>query len=73
MSHRATFTLDSEAYNYLLSAGHDNKSAFVNNLLIREKRRVLGIAIVQANIEEAEDEEYQEELAVWASTSADGL
>ena len=73
MSHRATFTLDSEAYNYLISAGHENKSAFVNNLLVKEKRRALDIALVQANLEEAEDEEYQKELAVWDSASEDGL
>ena len=73
MTHRATFTLDNEAYNYLMSAGHKNKSAFVNNLLVREKRRALSVAIIQANLEEAEDEDYQEELSVWDAASGDGL
>lgn len=73
MSHRATFTLSSEAYNYLLSAGHENKSAFVNNLLVKEKRKALDTALIRANIEEAEDVEYQRELAVWDIASEDGL
>lgn len=73
MSHRATFTLDNEAYNYLQSEGKDNKSAFINNLLIREKRRALSVAIVQANLEEAEDETYQKELSEWDVASGDGL
>ena len=73
MSHRATFTLEDEAFDYLKEVGSENKSAYVNNLLLEEKRRNLKQAILRANREEAEDEEYQESLAVWDETLADGL
>lgn len=73
MSNRATFTLEDEAFDYLQQVGSENKSAYVNHLLLEEKRRHLKQAILRANLEEAEDEDYQEELAVWDDTLADGL
>ncbi len=73
MSNRATFTLEDEAFDYLKQVGNGNKSAYVNHLLLEEKKRRLKQAILRANREEAEDKEYQEELAVWDDTLADGL
>lgn len=73
MSNRATFTLADEAFDYLKQVGSENKSAFVNHLLLEEKKRNLKQAILRANHEEAEDEDYQKELAVWDGTLADGL
>lgn len=73
MTHRATITLDKEAYSFLLSAAKDNRSAFINELLKREKQRHLEKAILQANQEEADDPIYQEELSNWDETLADGI
>ncbi|GJL52181.1 type II toxin-antitoxin system MazE family antitoxin [Candidatus Nitrospira salsa] len=73
MTHRATFTLEDEALSYLKQAGGDNKSAYVNHLLLQEKKRSLKKAILQANQEEAEDTVYQKELSEWDETLADGL
>ena len=73
MLNRATITLDSEAYNFLLSAGKENRSAFINDLLIEERKRQLESAILKANQEEAHDLEYQEELSDWDETLSDGI
>ncbi len=73
MSNRATFTLEDDAMEYLKKAGGQNKSAYVNRLLLQEKKRALKKAILQANQEEAEDRAYQEELSDWDETLADGL
>lgn len=73
MTTRATFTLEDEALEYLKKVGGGNKSAYVNHLLLKEKKRSLTIAILQANQEEAEDADYQEELSEWDETLADGL
>ena len=73
MTNRATFTLEDDALAYLKQAGGKNKSAYVNHLLLQEKRRSLKKAILQANQEEAEDTAYQEELSEWDETLADGL
>ena len=73
MTNRATFTLDDDALAFLKQVGGDNKSAYVNHLLLQEKKRSLKKAILQANQEEAEDAAYQEELSEWDETLADGL
>ncbi|MEM6602952.1 MAG: CopG family transcriptional regulator [Pseudomonadota bacterium] len=70
---RTTVTLDEEAMNFLIASAKNNKSAYINNLLKQEKRRLLEQKILQSNIEEAGDEDYQEELATWDITSEDGL
>jgi len=73
MQHRATITLDHESYAFLMSAGHENRSAFINHLLKEEKKRQLENAILRANQEEAEDLSYHEALADWDESLADGV
>lgn len=73
MTNRTTVTLHDDAFIFLKQAGGENKSAFVNKLLIEEKRRSLKKAILKANREEADGMEYQKELEEWDQTLADGL
>lgn len=73
MQHRATITLDHESYAFLMSAGQENRSAFINHLLKEEKKRQLEEAILRANQEEAEDLSYHEALADWDEALADGV
>ncbi|OQW45414.1 MAG: CopG family transcriptional regulator [Nitrospira sp. HN-bin3] len=73
MTHRATITLDSEAFSFLEKMAGNNRSAYINALLKTEQRRSLEQAIIQSNQEEASDMAYQEELATWEPTLADGL
>ena len=40
MSKRATFTLEDEAFDYFKKVSSANKSAYVNRLLLEEKRRL---------------------------------
>ncbi len=73
MTNRTTVTLEDDAFTFLEKAGGKNKSAFVNRLLLEEKKRSLKKAILKANREEAEDTEYQQELDEWDQTLSDGL
>tara|TARA_B100001564_G_scaffold280370_1_gene242725 strand:- start:1342 stop:1578 length:237 start_codon:yes stop_codon:yes gene_type:complete len=73
MVNRVTFTLDNEAHRFLESSVGRNKSAFINDLLHKESKRQLREAIIRANKEEAADQEYQNELALWDATLSDGL
>ncbi|RJP30846.1 MAG: CopG family transcriptional regulator [Candidatus Omnitrophota bacterium] len=73
MTMRVTFTIDDEVHDFLTNFGGANRSAYVNQLLKREKQRILEEAIRKANQEEAEDPEYQKELSVWEETLSDGL
>ncbi len=72
MTERATFTLDTEAHEFLVAMGGRNRSAFISTLLKAEKRRRLAKKILQANLEEA-DTAYQSELSVWDESLSDGL
>ncbi len=73
MTERATFSLDEEAFAFLQQEGGSNKSAFINDLLKREKRKKLQEAIAKANQEESVDADYQKELSAWETTLSDGL
>ena len=73
MTHRATITLDDDAYAFLEASANGNRSAYINNLLKKEKQKVLERQIMRANQEEAEDLAYQEELMDWEVTLSDGL
>ncbi|AFZ38032.1 hypothetical protein STA3757_49330 (plasmid) [Stanieria sp. NIES-3757] len=73
MTHRATITLDDDAYAFLEASAGNNRSAYINKLLKEEKQRVLAKQIMRANQEEASDLAYQEELMNWDVTLSDGL
>ncbi len=72
MTERATFSLDEEAYAFLQTVGGDNKSAYINDLLKRERLKTLQDAVLKANEEEADDT-YQNDLTEWDVTLSDGL
>lgn len=73
MTHRATFSLDDTAFNYLNSAAGSNRSAYINRLLKEEEQRKLAQDILKANQEEGDDLAYQEELSHWDAALGDGL
>lgn len=72
MTHRATFTLEPDAFAFLKQMGGENRSGYINELLKREKG-ALEEAILLANREEAGDHSYQEELTAWDASLDDGL
>jgi hypothetical protein len=73
MTCRATVTLDPDVFAFLQKMGGTNRSGYLNELLKREQQRVLEQAVLEANRQEAQDAAYQEELATWERTLADGL
>ena len=73
MTHRTTITLDDESYAFLNNIAGENRSAYINELLKQERRNHLKQALLKANLEEAEDSDYQQELKDWEKTLSDGL
>ncbi len=73
MTHRTTITLEDETFAFLNSVAGDNRSAYINQLLMQERKNFLKEALLKANQEEAEDTNYQEELQAWDSALSDGL
>ncbi|MEZ5691262.1 MAG: hypothetical protein R3D71_06330 [Rickettsiales bacterium] len=73
MTERATFSLDADNLTFLNIVGGNNRSAYINELLEREKQIYLENMLLKANKQEAEDAEYKKELSVWDETISDGL
>jgi antitoxin CcdA len=73
MTIRATFSLDNETNFFLQQVAGANKSAYINNLIRREKQRVLKESVALSNKEEAENKEYQSLISEWEVTLSDGL
>ncbi|MDP2225762.1 CopG family transcriptional regulator [Nitrosomonas sp.] len=73
MTHRTTITLDDEIFAFLNQVAGHNRSAYINELLRQERNNSLKQALLKANLEEAKDTDYQEELQSWESTLSDGL
>lgn len=73
MAKRATISLDDDVFLFLNEVGGKNKSAYINDLLKKEKQKKFEEDMLQANKEEAEEAEYQEELSDWEATLRDGL
>ena len=73
MAERATISLDEESHSFLTKIANGNKSAYINELLKREKKRFLEEAVLKANQEEAADADYQKEVTDWDITLSDGL
>jgi ABC-type ATPase involved in cell division len=62
---RITISLDEDAFDFLKQVSGNNKSAYINTLLKREKLKSLEESIKNANIKEANDLDYQKELSNW--------
>ena len=71
MTHRTTITLDDESFAFLNNIAGENRSAYINELLKQESKNHLKQALLKANLEEAADSEYQEELKEWNTVLSD--
>jgi predicted CopG family antitoxin len=70
---RLTISIDEEVYEYLEHAAGDNRSAFINDLLRQHHLTDMKARMIQGLQEDAQDTAYQEEIAEWDVTLADGL
>ncbi len=72
MSKKVSITLDDEVLNFVDQLA-SNRSSFINNILLKEKRRVFMNELEDAYKEQANDPELQKEISVWDVTVNDGL
>ncbi len=72
MSEKVSITLDDEVLNFVDQLTSD-RSSFINDILLKEKRRVLMKDLEDAYKEQADDPEFQEEISAWDVTMDDGL
>ena len=72
MSKKVSITLDDEIVTFVdRLAG--NRSSFINDILWKEKRRILMQELEDAYKEQVNDPIVQEEISLWDVTAADGL
>jgi predicted transcriptional regulator len=72
MSKKVSITLDDEVLNFVDQIA-DNRSSFINGILLKEKQRIFMKELEDAYKEQANDLEFQEEISVWDVTVGDGL
>jgi len=72
MSTSISITLDDEMLRFIDMRSSD-RSRFIKDLLLAEKRRVFLKELESAYKEQANDPEFQEEIAIWDVTIGDGL
>lgn len=72
MSKKVSITLDEEILDFV-DRLTNNRSSFINELLWKEKRRILMQELEDAYREQGSDRDFQEEIAVWDVAVGDGL
>lgn len=72
MSKKVSITLDDEVLDFV-DQNSSNRSRFINEILRQEKHKILMEKLANAYEEQANDPEFQEEIAVWDMTASDGL
>ena len=72
MSKKVSITLDDDVLDFVDRLA-SNRSSFINNILLEEKRRILTKELENAYKDQANDPELQAEISIWDVAVGDGL
>ncbi len=72
MATKITINIEDRAFDFL-SKVTENRSAYINNLLLEKEREALEAELRQAYREQNLDPEFQETIEDWDVTVGDGL
>ena len=72
MAAKITINVDDRAYNFLKQITN-NRSAYINNLLLEKEQEQLEAELRQAYREQNQDPEFQQSIKDWDVTIGDGL
>jgi metal-responsive CopG/Arc/MetJ family transcriptional regulator len=72
MSTKVSITLDEEVLEFV-DRSSQNRSQFINEILVKENKRRLLQEIENAYTELAKDPEYHAEIKLWDVTVGDGI
>ncbi|MEH2144179.1 type II toxin-antitoxin system MazE family antitoxin [Nostoc sp.] len=70
---KVTITLEEDILRFVDQYAQGNRSGYINTLLAEHRRRILAAEIITALKQDAEDPEYQAEIAAWDSVVGDGI
>jgi hypothetical protein len=72
MSKKVNITLDDEVLTFVDRLA-SNRSRFINDILLKEKKRIFMQELEDTYKEQMNDQDLQEEISVWDVTVGDGL
>ncbi|GAB4240514.1 MAG: hypothetical protein Kow0049_28470 [Stanieria sp.] len=72
MTAKITINIDDRAFEFLKQVTN-NRSAYINNLLLEKEREQLEDKLRQAYREQNQDTEFQQSIKDWDVTVGDGL
>ena len=72
MSKKVSITLDDDVLEFVDRLAN-NRSSFINNIILEEKRRILTKELENAYKDQANDPELQAEISIWDVAVGDGL
>ncbi|MEH1843391.1 MAG: CopG family transcriptional regulator [Nostoc sp.] len=70
---KVTITLEEDILRFVDQYAQENSSAYINTLLAEHRRKIFGTEMIVALKQDAEDPEYQVEIASWDSIAGDGI
>jgi hypothetical protein len=71
MSQKISITLDEQSLDFI-DRQTKNRSAFINDLVLREKKRLFLQELAKAYQEQSQDDEFQAEITDWDMVVGDG-
>lgn len=69
---KVSITLDRDVLSFIDSKS-ENRSRFINEVLLEAKKKSFLEELKNAYINQSQDQEFQEEIAVWDVVSGDGF
>lgn len=73
MKQKIAITLDEQLVAFLDLQAGGNRSEYLNQLLVQERRRTIEAQFIKALQEECSDPDYLAEIQLWDGVVADGL
>ncbi len=72
MTQKITISLEDTVYQYLQTKTN-NRSAYINDLIARQKQEEEDRLLEQAYIDQENDPEFHSEKQLWECTTGDGI
>ncbi len=72
MTQKIAISLSNSTFKYLEQVA-ENRSAFIEDLIIQQQKKDFAKNLEQAYIDQENDPEFHEEIKLWDSTAGDGI
>ncbi len=73
MKHKIAITLDEQLIAFIDLHSGGNRSEYLNQLLVQERKRTIEVQLIKALQEDCSDPDYLAEIQLWDAAIADRL